>query len=493
MALVRKSLQALALLKTFQPTLAWQRFDFVAPATRSDYTPENTYFALAYGRGPQTLEIRNVRAEVYPVGTPREFLPETKFTYPGRETDAKWRAEAQERIKKYRQHDFSVTVNSQSGKPLTVATVSATMTRAEFKFGAMFQSHTGPVFGNRERPPQYDQEFQRLFTFAQPEHDFSNPIYFNRKGTGPESAAKCLGWLEERHFQSYTGILFWPQWHYNGFTKEEIERYKADIPALRARLLDMARIRMEAAKGRIFAWGVMNEIQWQREIMDHLNAHGVSDADMVESLIRLAREVAPKALLVVNEAGIFESDPITSQVKKKYYVNLLTELKKRGVGFDVFGFQGHFGSIPTDPFKAYEAFDLFYNMGLRLMVTEFDVKTDDDALQADYTRDFYTIAYSHPGMEAISTMGHWDGSHFIPKGGLFAKDWSRKPNLEAYEAVRKEWSTTVSDLTPDANGTVKFRGYPGDYELTVKSATGEPQTTRIRLSKENPAAAVTLP
>ena len=475
--------------KKVNPASEWERYDFVTTAGL-DYTPDITEVYLLYGFGPQQLELRNFAATVYPSGTPIESLPQTKYTYAGREEGAAWRLSARERIVQQRQLDLSVICTNARGRPQAGLRAELTLVKPEFGFGCAYLSRKGPMFRNKEENTRYYQEFYRLFNFATPEHELGAPTYSGPNGA--EVAAAALATLGERGLPIYGHVLFWPMWRYQPFTKEEVERYQQDAPALKARILDQARIRLEATKGKVVAWNVVNEIQWQREMLDFLNKHGISDADMLESLLRLAREVDPQAKLIINEAGMFENNAMVSQIKRDYYLPLIAELKARGAPLDGFGFQSHFGAQPQPLTDIAATFDLFANLGLRLYITEFDIKSEDESLVADYTRDFYTLAYSHPAIDGITMWGFWSGAHFTPQGSLFRKDWSGRPVLAVYESLRKEWSTTLPNTVADKTGTVKFRGYPGDYDLSITSATGKKQTIRIKLSKENPAAAVTL-
>ncbi len=89
-------------------------------------------------------------------------------------------------------------------------------------------------------------------------------------------------------------------------------------------------------------------------------------------------------------------------------------------------------------------------------------------MQADYTRDFYIAAFSHPAVNGITMWGFWEGRHWIPKAALMTKNWSPKPNYEAYlNLVRKEWWTRETGATDQA-GKWSGRGFKGDYSITVQ-------------------------
>ena len=132
------------------------------------------------------------------------------------------------------------------------------------------------------------------------------------------------------------------------------------------------------------------------------------------------------------------------------------------------GIQAHIGGAPISPAEVLVELDRVAAIGLPIKITEFDINTPDEAMQADYTRDFYIAAFSHPAVNGITMWGFWEGRHWIPKAALMTKNWSPKPNYEAYlNLVRKEWWTRETGATDQA-GKWSGRGFKGDYSITVQ-------------------------
>lgn len=102
--------------------------------------------------------------------------------------------------------------------------------------------------------------------------------------------------------------------------------------------------------------------------------------------------------------------------------------------------------------------------------------------QADYVRDFYTLAFSHPSVSAIiwwsvSDYQAWRG---VP-AGLLDAEAGPKPAYEALEKlIKHEWWTEEA-LRIDASGQLRFRGFYGAYEVVVE-ALGQPWTVAFDLS-----------
>ena len=113
--------------------------------------------------------------------------------------------------------------------------------------------------------------------------------------------------------------------------------------------------------------------------------------------------------------------------------------------------------------------------------------------QADILRRLYSIWFSHKDMEQIIYWNTVDGyAHAAEpgdmsagenyyRGGLIRFDFTKKP---AYNMLKKliheEWHTETSSVSK--NGVGKFKGFYGDYELTVKTASGEVRKT-VHLGK----------
>ena len=89
--------------------------------------------------------------------------------------------------------------------------------------------------------------------------------------------------------------------------------------------------------------------------------------------------------------------------------------------------------------------------------------------QADYARDFYTLAFSHPSVNtivwwALSDVGVWRG---LP-GGLFDEKGRVKPVLrELNQLINEEWNTHLQGRLKEV-GEVPLNGFKGKYDLIVK-------------------------
>jgi hypothetical protein len=129
--------------------------------------------------------------------------------------------------------------------------------------------------------------------------------------------------------------------------------------------------------------------------------------------------------------------------------------------------QGHFGSNITSPPNLLKILDRFAGLGLRIKVTELDMQMSDEALRADYFRDFFIALFSHESVDAILQWGFWEGSHWIPSSALYARDWTVRPHGKVFEdLMKREWKTDVTGKT-DAAGRLVIRGFKGTYNVTA--------------------------
>ena len=471
--------------RRMNPSAGWERYDFVIMVPM-DIPANQAQVLILFGVGPQTNEVRALTAQVYPVGFDASRLPQTRYTYKGREANAAWRSDALARIASHRQQDFTVTVRNAQGKPVANRPLTLTQQRPAFHFGSAL------IYDQTDS--RYYQEFDKLFTLGTPEHllkseggGFSHP---KRK----QQALEQIEWLGQRGKAVYAHVLFWPMWHYNSLSKtkdqERIAAFTQNPQSLRDWILSLAEEKLVACQGKVIAWDVINEMHWQREMLDVLNAGGISDADLVADLVRMARRIDPQARLIINEVGLFENNTVGGKANQDYYLKLLADLKGRGAMPDGFGFQSHFGSIPSDLNHIYATFDVFANLGLRLYITEFDIATDDEQLQADWTRDFYILAYSHPAVDAITMWGFWEERIWKGEKALFRKDWTPKPNALVFKQLLSDWSTRLERISTDATGTLKFRGFSGTYQVT--GPQGQLLGT-LQLTLQNPRATLQLP
>ena len=241
---------------------------------------------------------------------------------------------------------------------------------------------------------------------------------------------------------------------------------------------------MTATRGRIVAWDVVNELMHERDYLKFM-----PETEAAE-WFKLARELDPRAKLFLNDYAMLNSRKSPENIAK--FLDLAARLRAAGAPIDGLGIQGHVGRQVRAPVDVLADLDLLATSGLELQITEFDVNTPDEELQADYTRDFLIALYSHPAVTGFTIWGFWEKQHWKPDAGLFRADWSEKPNGRVWrELVRGEWLTNVEGAT-DEDGKFQTRGHIGDYEFSVVTKTKTARQVRS-LTKDGGSFTIQVP
>jgi GH35 family endo-1,4-beta-xylanase len=209
----------------------------------------------------------------------------------------------------------------------------------------------------------------------------------------------------------------------------------------------------------VYGWDVINEMMHEK---DYFQAIPRTEA---AEWFKLARQYDPKPTLFINEYSMLNN--VASPKNIQTYLELIKELQGYGAPIDAIGVQGHVGRQPRDPVQVITDLDMFRSTGLPVQITEFDINSPDEELQADYTRDFLIACYSHPVINGFTMWGFWEAAHWKPDAAMFKKDWTAKPNLTSWKNfVLNEWRTNIS-TTSKAGGEVNTRGHLGRYEIIV--------------------------
>jgi endo-1,4-beta-xylanase len=219
-------------------------------------------------------------------------------------------------------------------------------------------------------------------------------------------------------------------------------------------------------KGLCVEWDVINEALHEHAVENVLGRQELAD------WFQQARALDPSPALYFNE---YENLETPTRDGTQRLLALLKDLRQRGAPMDGVGLQSHFGSHLTPPQEVYDRISLLLNSSgptlgpVRIAeITELDIDVQDEQAQADYLRDFMTVVFSHPDVNAIVMWGFWAGQHWLPDAALIRQNWEVKPNgIMWSNLVFGEW-WTHTNLVTDARGSVAVRGFKGDYRLRVK-------------------------
>jgi GH35 family endo-1,4-beta-xylanase len=439
---------------------AWQDFRIPFRITKES-AAEAIVAQIVCGNPGQVSEWRGLRILPLDGSADTPLPPPSGITYPGREPDAAWRREARKRIANFRMSDLEVMVKDESGQPLSSIEVEVRLVQHAFPFGSALDAKT--LLGKSADSERYRTEFLRLFNAAVLENDLKWPALAGEWSDRPrEQTLRALRWLKERKFPVRAHALVWGGRQH---LPRALQPLLADPAALEKKILSHIRDATAFTRGLVTEWDVVNEPR------EHNQVYGLLGPDIAAEWFRAARQSDPEAKLYVNEFDLLVTR-WAPHPNHRQFLDYVAALRAAGAPIDGIGEQAHIWDVPVPPAHLLRVLDLLGSNGLPIVLTEFDFAPGDETLQADYTRDFLLAAFSHPSVEGIYLWGFWDGKHWRENAGLFRKDWSQRPSLKAYEdLVHGDWTTTMTLIT-QADGSVRFRGFPGHYSLIFPSRPG---------------------
>lgn len=431
-------------------TQSWQHI-FIPIQAKQDFAADGSQVCLRAGYGVQTFEIADIEIVNYGDSVALSDLPYTKVKYEGydyNEND-KWRVEANERIEIYRKGDLSVLVRDEAGNPIKDVEVEVGMTRHDFIWGTAV--HNRYLFGSDDDSVKYRDNLLKYFNTGVMEYEMK----WGSIEENPQRMISTYNWLNDSGLNVRGHTLVW----------DRAAQLPPDIPDL---LSDPDKLKQRIYKhitdiatqfsGRLNQWDVLNE-----PIQNNLMTDVVGTKERAE-WFKLAKAADPNAMLFVNETQIVgRPTNVVEDIKK-----ITKEMLELGAPVEGIGVQGHFHGSACNPEDFYKQLDNLAELGLNLAITEYDITTDDEQLQANFIRDILTVSFSHPKMTAFLMWGFWDGQHWKNNSPMFRKDWSLKPSGQQYsDLVYGKWWTDKNGNT-DSAGRFDLRGFYGEYNVTVK-------------------------
>jgi endo-1,4-beta-xylanase len=236
----------------------------------------------------------------------------------------------------------------------------------------------------------------------------------------------------------------------------------------------------EHFKGRIHEFDLNNEMIHYDFFRRRLG-YGI-----INEMAYMAKAGNPDAVLYVNDYGILADYGFNAEA----YITQIRNLLSSGVPIGGIGCQSHlFSSVKTDMSveRVQRTLDELSAFHLPIKITECLFEADDEHAQEEELEKIFPVYFAHPSVEAILMWGFWEGAHWRPWSAMWRKDWSITPQGAAYrDLVFNRWWTKTSGKAGE-DGTLKARGFYGDYEIT---AGGE--TKKVSLCKKDKAVEVAL-
>jgi endo-1,4-beta-xylanase len=412
-----------------------------------------------------------------------------------KQTEARMMKQVDENIEKYRKGDAVIQFKTKDGQVIKNARVEIHQKSHDFLFGCIiFDLIHGE---NTYREELFKERFRELFNLAV--FPFYWPGYESRQGfTQWEDMLKVVDWCKANGITTKGHPLVWatksgtPEWlsEYSEIETEEL---------LKTRVLNIT----AGFRDKIELFDVVNEPihvrTWKNKIRNFsdTNDWDVQDtipmiADYVEQALKWAHQGNPMARLLINEyKTLADADA------RKKYDDLLTELKKRNAPLSGLGIQAHEPRQEWfSPIEVWKTFDLYSKFGYPIHITEFHPQSSGVPItggwrtgawtpeaQAEFTEQFVKLCFGHPSVASINWWGFSDRNIWLPGGGLVDAEYEPKPvYLMLDKLINHTWKTNLTVQT-DNQGTAAFRGFFGEYEISITYTDGKTRYYKVHISK----------
>jgi xylan 1,4-beta-xylosidase len=455
------------------------------------------------------LHVWPKRANVDPHTLPSCCLPNA--TYPGREANATWRAEALERIDRIRRGTLAVTARDEHGAVVNCH-VNTTMLTPSFAFGSAVNEPTwlgkNPRVGN-DGGERYRREYRRLFDTAVFESDMKWTQWADSATADNHNAT-----LNIVHELLTSGIrirghnLVWPSCGKSGHVPGSVctESIAHNDSASRAKVEHaiLAHIRDEVttlkAHGCCSEFDVVNEPFENSQIIQFLEQGNQT----ILRWLAATKKANPGAGRRVNDDHVCTGNSAVDAGKQSFYSSLIPFLAQQDGGGLLTGFgceshlDGQFLPAPTDMLAWYDKIGQLGGPGFTVRVTEFDIDNigpQDTQLYADFLRDSLIAAYSSAAADGFLMWGFTDDCHWKQSAPLFAHNWQPKPGLAVWEElVLGNWRSTSAGVISTADGTWESAlMHHGVYNVTITCAGHAAVSQRAVLAGNRSAISILLP
>jgi GH35 family endo-1,4-beta-xylanase len=395
--------------------------------------------------------------------------------------------EAAENVEKYRKGDVEIMFYSSSGKPIENASVKIDQISQDFLFGNIIFPLVGVLHKFRDmdvyRPEIFKERFKGIFNMAI--FPFYWSAYEDIQGRPNwQRILPALEWCQLNGITAKGHPLAWgesggtPKWIYD-LPVEQTEDF------LEARIKNIVR----GFKGQIDVWDVVNEpthtktwsaIMKEPFVMRYTDRPIPEIADWIEKCYRWANDANPEAELVINDYEQIVSTFIMD-TRQRFY-DLIAELQKRGTPLHGVGLQAHEPRLEWySPHEFWKTLDFYAELGLPLHITEFVPQSSDEKIngwkegtwsqesQAEFAEQIYRLSFGHPSVQSINWWGLSDRYIWQERlqGGLIDEDYKPKLVYKRLKTlIKDEWMTKGLEQSL-SNGSTKFRGFFGEYKISV--------------------------
>lgn len=422
------------------------------------------------------------------------------------------------RIEKYRKGTANLNIVWSNKTPVSGAKIKVEQTEHEFLFGAnyadgMFTEILPKKLGinlNMFGVPPPILTKKQVNDYLKKFNDFANYGFFinhnwayyeSKRGEFNDKAYnKVMDWMiKNNKFKIMSGPLVWnrsgvPYWALNNNTRIK------NCDDLTAVLKNYVKHFVSNFGNKFNTIEVLNELA--EPFADGSNQltpciEQIGKIKWGKKWLDIARSEKPKAKLLVNEGNI----DITKSFPK--LLDGLVDIKGKYL-YDIIGIQSHMHNKLWQLDQLWKGLEFYSKYKVPIHFTEVTVLSGTpiaetipgarnwgkattplgEKQQAEYVVKFYALLFSHPAVESIMWFDLTDHYSWMnAPAGLLRQDMSPKPAYTALmNLIYNKWRT-ITQIKTNRQGKARFKGFYGDYKITVSAFSKKPQTFNIKLSK----------
>ena len=235
-----------------------------------------------------------------------------------------------------------------------------------------------------------------------------------------------------------------------------------------------------------FELDVLNEGLHEAEFRTIFGDAGL--ASIFNSVAAAADAAGADVKLFVNEYNLlqFSDNPAVPGFSPDNYANWYREhgeaIENAGGQVDGYGVQYYAlldaNANTNSPHSAARMQQVFQNLSLTgkpFGLTEFGVQNSGSpnaTAVANTLEDTLRMVFGSPNATTFNMWGFWPQAMWNQAtfGALVDANWNLTEAGQRYEQLMQEWGTNLT-LTADEEGMIEFRGFYGDYEITIGDDT----------------------
>jgi endo-1,4-beta-xylanase len=385
-------------------------------------------------------------------------------------------------IRQHRMANITVTL-SHNGLPLTNQDVLVAQKNHKFLFGSNWGESSIALANDELSGKEKEQAELRNERFVQLFNQVTLPFYWARfePQRGQPQTQRILNaarWYLDHKCIVKGHPLCWhtltADWL---LTMSNREILQAQVARIQRDVSDFA--------GVIDQWDVVNEAVIM-PVFDRYD-NGITRLckelgriELIRTMFDAARTTNPGAVLLLND---FDVSPA--------YDILVEGCLEAGIQIGVIGIQSHMHQGYWGVERTLSVLERFARFNLPIhfnentivsghlmppeivdlndyQVSDWPSTPEGEERQAREVVLHYKTLLAHPAVQAITWWDLSDGGWLNAPAGLLRKDHSCKPAYnELLKLVKGEWWLALTRMTTDADGQFAFKGFLGEYELSL--------------------------